>query len=218
MTTISFQPHLNAGIPGFGTSSMAKLRVAGATDGASSIVRPVALNRGNVLRIKNGRGTRVHAASGVLWITEENSHEDHVLLPGDAIDLAKTGTAIVFAHRTARVVVEVPAGVTPPHAVEMALADGESGRRIALAEPTPISLPPIVTGIATVIVNAVASIRKMVTTLSSRWDAADASATKTYAPMTYSDGYPSRDERRRMMRGTREVECAVIDEWMLWRM
>jgi hypothetical protein len=218
MTTTSFQSHLNAGIPGFRASSPAKLRVAGAIGGVSPIVRPVALDRGNVLRIKNGRGTRVHTASGVLWITEENSHEDHVLLPGDAIDLAKTGTAIVFAHRTARIVVEVPAGVTPPHAVEMALADGESGRRIALAEPTPLSLSPVATGIATVIGNAVASIRRMVTTLGSRWRAADANATKTYAPMTYSDGYPSRHERRRMMRGMREVERAVIDEWMLWRM
>ena len=218
MAMMTFQSHVNTGIPGFGSLSAAKSRVAGAAKSASPIVRPVALDRGNVLRIKNGRGARVRAASGVLWITEENSPEDHVLMPGDVVELAQTGMAIVLAHRTARVVVEVPAGVTPPHAVEMALAGGESGRRIALAEPTPISLPPIVTGIATAIVNAVASVRKMVTTLSSRWESADASATKTYAPMTYSDGYPSRDERRRMMRGTREVERAVIDEWRLWRM
>src|SRR5206468_2072120 len=101
MTTIGFQPHLNARVPEFGSSS-----TAGATEGASPIVRPVALDRGDLLCIRNGRGTRVHAVSGVLWITEENSPEDHVLLPGDAIDLAQTGTAIVLAHRTARVVIE----------------------------------------------------------------------------------------------------------------
>ena len=217
MNTISFQPHLNAGTPVIGASSPAKLRVAGATEGMSSIIRLVSLDHGNVLRIKNGRGTRVRAASGVLWITEENGHEDHVLLPGDAIDLAKDGMAVVLAYHAARVVVEVPAGVTRPHVVEMASADGEPGRRIALAEPRSKSLSSIATRIATGIGSAVASIRKMVTTLGSSWRAADANPLTTYAPMTYSDGYPPRHERRRMTRGTREVERMGIDEWMLWR-
>jgi hypothetical protein len=202
----TMKPHITSGIPGFGSLSAAKSRAAGATEATSPIFRPVALDRGNLLRIRNGRGTRVRVASGVLWVTEENSPEDHKLLPGDAIDLAQTGTATVFAHRTARVVVEVPAGVTAPRAVEMALADGEPGMRIALAEPTPRSLSTIATGIATVIGSARASIRRMVTTLSSRWDAADASTAKTYAPMTYSDGYPPRHARRRVMRGTHEAE------------
>jgi hypothetical protein len=212
MTTNSFQPQLNASIPGFGASPPAKLRVAGATEGVSRIVRPVALDRGNALRIRNGRGTRVRVTSGVLWITEENSLEDRVLLPGDTIDLAKSGMAIVFAHRSARVVVEVPAGVTPPHTLELELADGEPGKRIALAEPTPMSPPPIAAGIATTIGNAVASIRRMAIKLGSRWHAAEASAAATYAPMTYSDGFPPRHERRRTMRGTREVERVISDE------
>ena len=80
--------------------------------------------------------------------------------------------------------------------------------RITFADPTPISLSTIAAGIATVIGNALASIRTMVTT----------TQRQTYPPMTCSDGCPPRDVRRRMMRGTREVERAVIDEWMLWRM
>ena len=110
MTTISFQPHLNAGIPGPARrrrrsfASPARPRNRPRSSGA------VALDRGNLLRIKNGRGTRIRVASGVLWITEENSPEDHVLRPGDAIDLTRTGLAIVLAHRVARVVVEVPRG------------------------------------------------------------------------------------------------------------
>jgi hypothetical protein len=44
----------------------------------------------------------------------------------------------------------------------MALADGERGWRIALAVPTPISLATIAAGVATVIGNALASIRTMV--------------------------------------------------------
>jgi hypothetical protein len=101
-------------------------------------------------------------ASGVLWVTEENSPDDHVLLPGAAIDLAKKGTAIALAHRPARIVIEVPPGVAPPRRVELALADGERGWRIALAVATPISLATIAAGVATVIGNALASIRTMV--------------------------------------------------------
>ena len=121
------------------------------------------------------------------------------------------------ADRPARIVIEVPPGAAPPRAVEMALAGGER-RRIALAVPTPISLSTIATGIATVIGNALASIRTIVTTLSSRWDAADANTAKTYAPMTYFDGYLPRHLRRRTIHGTRKVERVVIDEWMMWRM
>jgi hypothetical protein len=154
MTTTTFRPPLNAGIPRHGPT--AKLHIAGATDGPSPIVRPVALDRGNLLRIRNGRGTRIRVASGVLWVTEENSPEDHILLPGDAINLAQPGTAIVLAHEVSRVVLEVPVGVTPPRAVEMAMADGKPDMRIALADPTPMSLSTMATGVATVIGNALA--------------------------------------------------------------
>jgi len=218
MITITFRPRVNTGIPGFGSSSMAQSRTTGAAEPASTVVKPVVLDRGNVLRVRNGPGTRIRAASGVLWITEENGAEDHVLLPGDALALARTGMAIVLAHRPARVILEVPPGVVPPGAVEMALADGEPGRRIALDMPTPISLPTIARGLATVLGQARASIRTMVKTLTSRWSAVDVSTTETYAPMTYSDGFPPRHLRRRMTRGPRDVERVIIDERMLWRM
>ena len=165
MTTIGFQPHLNVGAAGLGSSLTAKPRVSGTTEVASPIVRPLALDRGDSLHIRNGRGTRVRAASGVLWITEENSPADHVLLPGDAIDLAQTGMAIVLAHRAARVVVEVPSGVRPPRAVEMALAGGGSRWRIALAAPTTSSSSMMGAGVARAIGRAVAAIRAMVETL-----------------------------------------------------
>ena len=149
-------------MPGLHPAPAVRRGVTGAAGTRPSIVKPIALDRGNLLRILNGRGTRIRVASGVLWVTEENSPDDHVLLPGAAIDLAKKGTAIVLAHRAARVVIEVPTGVAPPRLVEMALADGERGWRIALAVATPISLATIAAGIATVIGNALAAIRAMV--------------------------------------------------------
>lgn len=126
--------------------------------GVSPIVMPVALDRGDLLRVRNGGGARVRATDGVLWITEEGSADDHVLLPGDFLDLAPTATATVLAHRPARVVVEVPAGVTPPRAVDLTLGRGKRAMRIMLPNPAPISLSMIATGIAAVIGNVLASI------------------------------------------------------------
>jgi len=159
MTTSTPQPRLATGMPGLHPAPAAGSRVTGATRTRPAIVKPIALDRANLLRIRDGRGTRIRVASGVLWVTEENSPDDHVLLPGAAIDLAKKGTAIVLAHRPARLVIEVPPGVAPPRRVEVALADGERGQRIALAVPTPVSLATIAAGVATVIGNALASIR-----------------------------------------------------------
>jgi hypothetical protein len=91
-----------------------------------------------------------------LWVTEENCRDDHVLLPGDAIDLAQPGLAIALAHRPARVVVEVPAGIPTPRAVEIVLASDASVRRIALAVPTSISVSMIAAAAARVLRRLVA--------------------------------------------------------------
>lgn len=140
-----------------------------------------------------------------------------MLLPGDVLALAKTGTAIVFAHRPARVVVEVPPGVALPRAVEMALADGEHGRRIALAAPTPTTLSTIARSIAAVIGPGFASIGAWARTLKAHWDAVGANM-ESYPSIRYSDGLPPRRLRRSTMCGTREIERVVIDDSMLWRM
>ena len=158
MAMIAFERAIDTDAGAFGSMSTPRNRVTHATKEASTIAGLVALDRGDVLRIKNGRGTRVHATDGVLWITEENSPDDHVLLPGGSRELALTGLAIVLAHRAGRVVVEVPAGVKPPRSVELTLDRGKRRVRIALAEPTPISRSLIVAGIGTVIGRVLASI------------------------------------------------------------
>jgi len=181
----------------FGSASTGQRVTTSMGKSASPVVKPIALDRGNVLRIRNGAGTRIRASSGVLWITEENSPEDHVLLPDDALMLTQAGLAIVLAHRPARVVLEVPPGGVAPSAVEMALADGEPGRRIALAKPTPISLSMLAHRLAIALREAMASTRTIARTLTSRWNAAYASGAATYR--------------------TRKVEHAVTEEWSLWR-
>ena len=158
MAMMVFERDIDTHAEAFGSTLTPRNRVTDATKEASTIARLVALDRGDVLRIKNGRGTRVRATDGVLWITEENSPDDHVLLPGGSLELAQTGLAVVLAHRAARVVVEVPAGVTPPRAVDLTLGRGQRGVRIALREPTPISLTFIAAAIGTFIGKVLASI------------------------------------------------------------
>ncbi len=158
MAMMAFERDIDTHAEAFGSTLTPRNRITDATKEAPTIARLVALDRGDVLRIKNGRGTRVRATDGVLWITEENSPDDHVLLPGGSLELAQTGLAVVLAHRAARVVVEVPAGVTPPRAVDLTLGRGQRGMRIALGEPTPVSLSLIAAAIGTFIGKVLASI------------------------------------------------------------
>jgi hypothetical protein len=97
-----------------------------------SITKGVRLERNQVLRIRDGRGARIRAASGTLWITEESSAADIILLPGDAHRIANEGTAIVLAHRAARLVLVVPPGIRAPGHVDVVRADSEPGDELSL--------------------------------------------------------------------------------------
>jgi hypothetical protein len=98
----------------------------------NTVVRPVHLDRGNVLRIVDGRGLRLTPASGIVWLTEQDSANDHVLAPGDTHALEQDGLALVLAHRPGRVMLEVPAGTPAPYRVEIAMSESGAGRRIVL--------------------------------------------------------------------------------------
>ena len=117
----------------------------------------VHLDCGNVLRIHGGRGLRLTPVSGVLWITEEGSLDDTVLLPGRTHRIEGTGLALVLAHRPARVDLEVPAGTWAPRRVDLAMADGEPGRRVPFGAGDPFSLHAIAAAIRTAIRRAIAT-------------------------------------------------------------
>ena len=89
----------------------------------------------------------------MLWITEENSVTDNVLQPGDVVELTRPGKAIVLAHRAARVVLEVPQGVSLRCRVEAASGEGEHGTRIGLDGHPRVTMPEM----ASVIVGVFAS-------------------------------------------------------------
>jgi hypothetical protein len=74
-----------------------------------TLSRPVALDRGDVLRIRHGRGVTVRPESGVLWVTEERMPGDVFVAPGALCRLEGMGLALLYAHRASRVVIDVPA-------------------------------------------------------------------------------------------------------------
>ena len=98
----------------------------------TSLQRTIGLDRDDLLRIYDGKGLRVTNASGVLWITEEQSANDTVLLPGETHELEAPGLALVQAHRPSCVVLEQGAGTTVPRRVELAFTSGSVGRRLGV--------------------------------------------------------------------------------------
>ncbi len=98
---------------------------------------PISLQRGNVVRILRGQGTRVMAARGMLWVSEEGSPTDYVLMPGDTVTLQHAGKALVLAVSAARAFLETPHGVAPPRVVEIAPADGSLGDAFAATPDRP---------------------------------------------------------------------------------
>jgi hypothetical protein len=66
----------------------------------------IALHRGNIVRLRGGRGTTVTARTGAVWITEEESLRDVVLTAGESFTLARSGLALVQAFRDASIRVD----------------------------------------------------------------------------------------------------------------
>jgi hypothetical protein len=100
---------------------------------------PVALKANQVLRVQHGQGMRVTATSGILWLSEEGSLDDHVLRPGDSLTLVRSGKTLALAVQPSCAIVELPHGVLPPRVLEVAPSDGRPGVRIDLGglEPVP---------------------------------------------------------------------------------
>ena len=130
-----------------------------ANDQASVVThKPIYLDRGDLLRIHDGRGTHLIPASGVLWVTEEESANEGVLLPGDSHRIGSTGMALALAHRSGCVVLEVPAGTYPPRRVELVFAGGAPGHRIPVGTGRPSAL---VASMGVTFRNAIASARAL---------------------------------------------------------
>ena len=61
----------------------------------------LALEAGQVVTLDDAQGTRIVARSGTVWVTEEGENRDHIVGPGDALVLARSGRTVVQALKTA---------------------------------------------------------------------------------------------------------------------
>lgn len=184
--------------------------------GLPALARPVHLARRRVLRIRDGCGTRVRVVSGVAWITEEGKLDDVVLGRREFHVLARKGTALVQAHRRARIVVEVPAGVAPPRMVEIAAAEGEPGRVIALGAGSLFAIVATVVDFGASIGSVLNRIATRVSAALARWRVGASAGAASREPVTFPEGYAPR--RGRAAGRMPEREHAVVAEHLMWRM
>jgi len=163
-------------------------REAALASDQSSVVthKPIYLDRGDLLRIYDGRGTRLIPASGVLWVTEEESANEAVLMPGDSHRIGSTGMALALAHRTGCVVLEVPGDTYPPRRVELVFAGGAPGPRIPVGTGRPSAAGALVASMRVAIRNAIAR-------ASALW--AERQPRLAYGWLAHDDAPPSRGIR-----------------------
>ena len=61
----------------------------------------LALEPGQVVTLDDAQGTRIVARSGTVWVTEEGENRDHIVGPGDALIVARSGRTVVQALKSA---------------------------------------------------------------------------------------------------------------------
>lgn len=68
----------------------------------------LAMTRGSVLRIEDGRDILVHVWQGALWLTQEDDPRDRYVGAGQWFRLDRNGAAIAYATRRAVVTLTAP--------------------------------------------------------------------------------------------------------------
>ena len=66
----------------------------------------VRLQRGEVLKLDDAVGKRISTHLGVVWVTEENDLEDHIVAIGDSRVVAHGGRTLVQALEASWVVIQ----------------------------------------------------------------------------------------------------------------
>jgi len=113
MTTLTFDPRPLA------SPRVARVRRArtAAVPAQRAWLKPMALERGEIVRVRGGRGLVLRAVMGTVWTTEEGEAGDVVLGPGDAHRILSKGVTLIEAHRDARIVLEAIVGTPAPRSI-----------------------------------------------------------------------------------------------------
>ncbi len=77
-------------------------------------IRSLALARGAMHRILNGRGWQIYVSEGELWLTQHHDTRDFVLKAGESFTLDRDGLAIACAMSPAVIVLSAPTPVRSP--------------------------------------------------------------------------------------------------------
>jgi Protein of unknown function (DUF2917) len=68
----------------------------------------MAMARGGLLRIEDGKGMLLYVWDGALWITQEGDRRDYFVAAGDCFHLRREGTTVSYAMRRSSVSVTAP--------------------------------------------------------------------------------------------------------------
>jgi len=71
-------------------------------------IRSLALARGAMHRIVNGRGWQIQVAEGELWLTQDHDSRDYLLRAGESFTVERDGMTIVCAMRPAVITLSAP--------------------------------------------------------------------------------------------------------------
>lgn len=75
-------------------------------------VRRINIGRGDLLRIRNGKGVTVAVGRGTAWLTQDGDGRDVVLESGGSFRLDRAGTAVVSALAAAEITLTAAAGAS----------------------------------------------------------------------------------------------------------
>lgn len=64
-----------------------------------AIRHSVALDAGGMLRVLDGRGLRILASEGQVWVTQEGCIRDRVLNTGESLQIENDGLTLIQAMR-----------------------------------------------------------------------------------------------------------------------
>jgi Protein of unknown function (DUF2917) len=103
--------------------------VAGQSVVGHTILHANSLQRGAWLALEDGVATVIQVKQGEVWISEEGSFIDHILVAGQHYAIDRPGVAIVSMQSEADVAMHFPSGGIAPRRIDLhATGDGKGQR------------------------------------------------------------------------------------------
>jgi hypothetical protein len=95
-----------------------------------AILHANSLPRGAWLALEDGVATVIQVKQGEVWISEEGSFIDHILVAGQHYAIDRPGVAIVSMQSEADIAMHLPTGGMPPRRIDLHVAGDGEGQRL----------------------------------------------------------------------------------------